>query len=128
MFHVPQGRFDAEPGRRRRAAILEQETIVAKEERVLQRAIDALIEVDAGKQQRPRAHIAQDTVERRPPKSADLVLIHENVIGAYVKLIEYCGVPAALPQHPSRMTRQDRANAGPSGARRATRQLVGPRL
>ena len=98
FFDVPQGRFVAEIGGGRAAAILDKHAIVAEEMRVGQRVQHALIGVDAAEKDSLHLEIAQDAVERRVPKTADAELVDFDVFRQLFEFIDHSRRPTVLLQ------------------------------
>src|SRR5947208_2508899 len=86
LLDVPDRRLDAEVGRGRGAAILDQDAAIAQKVCVGQRMQHALVGVDAGEQYGAHTEIAQDRIERGVPEAADAVLVDLDVVGLLFEL------------------------------------------
>jgi hypothetical protein len=97
--NVVDSRFRTEGGRGGRRAVLEEDAVVAVEIRLLKRAEHALIHVDARKQKRDDAQIAQDAVECSVAKAGHAVFCDVDVFGLGTQFIDDLRRPAAMFQY-----------------------------
>src|SRR5258708_5848222 len=93
FLDVPDCRFRAEIRRCGRTAVFDQETPVSKEVGVGQGVKNALIGIDACKQDCADAEVAQNAVERCVPESADTILVDLDVFRRLDEFIHHSSGP-----------------------------------